>query len=120
MKYEDDKSFEHAVVYVLLKRKGTKDTAMREILYMSDIYNLLLHNETVTGDLFLHPNSYELSDTAVYKVMHKKNQLLIKYKKVDELDTLSDCKKISLDFAINRYNTDFCILPDRISTKINH
>lgn len=120
MRYEKDRSFEHAVVYVLMKRKGTIDAAMREIIYMADIHHLLMNNRTVTGDLFLYPNSYELSDTSIYKMMHKKNQLLMKYKKEDELDCLSESDKISLDFAIMRYDVDFCVLPDRIATKINH
>ena len=57
---------------------------MKEIIYMADIHHMLLYSRPVTGDLFLYPNSYELSDTAIHKMMHKKNPLLIKYKKEDE------------------------------------
>jgi len=116
-KYEKDRSFEHAVVYILLKNKEFTDVSVGEIIYMADIHHLLVYNSVITGKEFMYPNSYELSETSIHKMMHKKNQLLIKYKKEDELTDLSDTAKQSLDFAITRYNADYCILPDKISKK---
>jgi len=113
-KYEKDKSFEHAVVYVLLKNKNTSDVVMKEIIYVADIYHLLEHSLPITKNLFLYQNSYELSHISINKMMHRKNQLLMKYKKEDELVCLSDSEKIALDFAMARYSEDFCFLPDRI------
>lgn len=116
-KYEKDKSLEHTVVYILLKNKDFSDSVVGEIIYIADIYNLLMYNRVITSKEFMYQNSYELSENVVRKMMHKKNQLLVKYKKTEELTYLSDSDKQSLDFAIERYEADFCILPDRISKK---
>jgi hypothetical protein len=118
-KYEKDRTFEHVVTYVLLKKKSFGDVAMREIIYMADVHSLLMNNKPVTGDLFLYPNSYELSDVSIKKMMHQKNQLLMKYKEENELESLSDNDKLSLDFAIDKYNSELCVLPDNIIKKNN-
>lgn len=116
-KYEKDRSFEHAVVYILIKNKEFTDVSVGEIIYMADIHHLLVYNSVITGKEFMYVNSYELSENSIHKMMHKKNQLLAKYKKEDELNCLTDTAKQSLDFAITRYKADYCILPDRISKK---
>ena len=116
-KYEKDRSFENAVVYILLQNKDFADAAVGEIIYIADIHHLLNYNSVLTGKQFIYPNSYELSETSVHKMMHRKNQLLVKYKKEEELTYLTDTAKQSLDFAITRYKADYCILPDRISKK---